>query len=255
MKTSWPIRLVRALFFAFSVFIGMAIAVGLQQEAWTGAVSGAAFMGLLLLLDSIFAHFTLRDFSHATLGLAVGLFCAWLITRIGVFQLAYFQNHADGVMIQNIVDRAKKMAIKDFLDTGQRGLVLVDTDEQLRRAVVHAQRPARSVARGADRQVGPAREQLSQPVHRLARRARHGRGGDQSFCRDAGRDDPGRRDLDRAGDQSRRRGAGRIFHNQVALSGKVPQVCCLFGPSAAGGAWASWSGGWRGWRISTGWRG
>src|SRR6185312_11933152 len=31
-----------------------------------------------------------------------------------------------------------------------------------------------------------------------------------------------------------RRGAGRIFHNQVALSGKVPQICCLFGPSAAG---------------------
>jgi acetyl-CoA carboxylase carboxyltransferase component len=34
-----------------------------------------------------------------------------------------------------------------------------------------------------------------------------------------------------------RRGAGRIFHNQVKLSGRVPQVCCLFGPSAAGGAY------------------
>jgi acetyl-CoA carboxylase carboxyltransferase component len=34
-----------------------------------------------------------------------------------------------------------------------------------------------------------------------------------------------------------RRGAGRIFHNQVALSGKVAQICCLFGPSAAGGAY------------------
>jgi acetyl-CoA carboxylase carboxyltransferase component len=34
-----------------------------------------------------------------------------------------------------------------------------------------------------------------------------------------------------------RRGAGRIFRNQVALSGKVPQICCLFGPSAAGGAY------------------
>jgi acetyl-CoA carboxylase carboxyltransferase component len=34
-----------------------------------------------------------------------------------------------------------------------------------------------------------------------------------------------------------RRGAGRIFHNQVRLSGRVPQVCCLFGPSAAGGAY------------------
>ena len=34
-----------------------------------------------------------------------------------------------------------------------------------------------------------------------------------------------------------RRGAGHIFKNQVALSGKVPQICCLFGPSAAGGAY------------------
>ncbi|MGO8907479.1 MAG: acyl-CoA carboxylase subunit beta [Solirubrobacteraceae bacterium] len=34
-----------------------------------------------------------------------------------------------------------------------------------------------------------------------------------------------------------RRGAGRIFFNQVRLSGSVPQVCVLFGPSAAGGAY------------------
>ncbi len=34
-----------------------------------------------------------------------------------------------------------------------------------------------------------------------------------------------------------RRGAGRIFYNQVKLSGQVPQICLLFGPSAAGGAY------------------
>jgi methylmalonyl-CoA decarboxylase subunit alpha len=34
-----------------------------------------------------------------------------------------------------------------------------------------------------------------------------------------------------------RRHAGRIFHNQVRLSGAIPQVCLLFGPSAAGGAY------------------
>jgi methylmalonyl-CoA decarboxylase subunit alpha len=34
-----------------------------------------------------------------------------------------------------------------------------------------------------------------------------------------------------------RRGAGRIFYNEVRLSGRVPQVCVLFGPSAAGGAY------------------
>jgi len=34
-----------------------------------------------------------------------------------------------------------------------------------------------------------------------------------------------------------RRHAGRIFFNEVKLSGLVPQVCVLFGPSAAGGAY------------------
>lgn len=34
-----------------------------------------------------------------------------------------------------------------------------------------------------------------------------------------------------------RRGAGKIFYNQVKLSGMVPQICVLFGPSAAGGAY------------------
>src|SRR5207245_2048674 len=34
-----------------------------------------------------------------------------------------------------------------------------------------------------------------------------------------------------------RRHAGRIFFNEVRLSGVVPQICMLFGPSAAGGAY------------------
>src|SRR5690606_12544951 len=31
--------------------------------------------------------------------------------------------------------------------------------------------------------------------------------------------------------------AGKIFYSQVRLSGQVPQLCLLFGPSAAGGAY------------------
>jgi len=34
-----------------------------------------------------------------------------------------------------------------------------------------------------------------------------------------------------------RRHAGRIFHHQVQLSWSIPQICLLFGPSAAGGAY------------------
>lgn len=34
-----------------------------------------------------------------------------------------------------------------------------------------------------------------------------------------------------------RRGAGRIFRNEANFSGQFPQICILFGPSAAGGAY------------------
>src|ERR1019366_3787420 len=50
-------------------------------------------------------------------------------------------------------------------------------------------------------------------------------------------DSAGGRLSDQMGFFPGRRGASKIFHLQVALSGRVPQICCLFGPSAAGGAY------------------
>ena len=37
-------------------------------------------------------------------------------------EVLYFKDFNSGAMIENIVDRAKKMAIKDFLELGQKGL-------------------------------------------------------------------------------------------------------------------------------------
>jgi acetyl-CoA carboxylase carboxyltransferase component len=50
-------------------------------------------------------------------------------------------------------------------------------------------------------------------------------------------DSAGGRLSDQMGFFPNRRGASHLFHLQIALSGRVPQVCCLFGPSAAGGAY------------------
>jgi uncharacterized protein YacL len=103
-SSPWSIRVVRSVFFALSVFTGMAVALGLQYPAWTGALIGAGFMGVLLLLDRLFVRFTMREFSHATFGLLIGLFCAWLVTRVGIFQLAWFQSIDDGSSWVNIVE-------------------------------------------------------------------------------------------------------------------------------------------------------
>jgi proteasome-associated ATPase len=37
-------------------------------------------------------------------------------------EILYFRDFNSGAMIENIVARAKKLAIKDFLDSGQRGI-------------------------------------------------------------------------------------------------------------------------------------
>jgi len=50
-------------------------------------------------------------------------------------------------------------------------------------------------------------------------------------------DSAGGRLTDQMGFFPGRRGASKIFQLQVALSGRVPQICCLHGPSAAGGAY------------------
>ncbi|WP_433502834.1 acyl-CoA carboxylase subunit beta [Pseudonocardia halophobica] len=50
-------------------------------------------------------------------------------------------------------------------------------------------------------------------------------------------DSAGGRLTDQMGFFPGRRGASAIFHLQIKLSGRVPQICCLHGPSAAGGAY------------------
>jgi acetyl-CoA carboxylase carboxyltransferase component len=50
-------------------------------------------------------------------------------------------------------------------------------------------------------------------------------------------DSAGGRLTDQVGFYHGRRAAGRIFHLQVRLSGRVPQICVLFGPVSAGGAY------------------
>jgi proteasome-associated ATPase len=57
-------------------------------------------------------------------------------------EILYFKDFNSGAMIQNIVDRAKKMAIKDFLDTGQRGLRSQHLLAVVRRRVPRERGPA-----------------------------------------------------------------------------------------------------------------
>lgn len=71
---------------------GIAIALSTRGTFMEIPVSSGVIGGLLVGLGFIFLEvlmrgFTLRGFSTATFGLGVGLFCAWLLTRVEISQL------------------------------------------------------------------------------------------------------------------------------------------------------------------------
>ncbi len=57
-------------------------------------------------------------------------------------EVLYFKDFNSGAMIENIVARAKKMAIKAFLDTGQKGMRVSSPAGRLRRRVQRERGPA-----------------------------------------------------------------------------------------------------------------
>lgn len=71
---------------------GVAIALStrgtfLEIPVSSGIIGGLIVGCLFILLESLMRGFTLRGFSTATFGLGVGLFCAWLLSRVEISQL------------------------------------------------------------------------------------------------------------------------------------------------------------------------
>lgn len=90
---------------------GVAIALstkGLMDiSIGTGLLGGLGVAGFFIWVESLMKGFTLRGFSTASFGLGVGLFCAWLLTR---------------VEITNLLELAFRDKLQD--DTGSAGIQL-----------------------------------------------------------------------------------------------------------------------------------
>lgn len=77
------LNVVRMFFLLLAGFIGAFVAMGeAVQMWWFGAIAGLGFASIIIVLDIMLRHLTLRTFSHGTFGLLIGLLCAWLVTRI-----------------------------------------------------------------------------------------------------------------------------------------------------------------------------
>lgn len=90
--TPYMMHVARLGFVLLCMTMGGSISAGYEQPWWEGSMGGAFFAGFWVLIEFSLRELTLRKFSHATVGLLVGLLGAWLITRIGFFRTKGFES-------------------------------------------------------------------------------------------------------------------------------------------------------------------
>lgn len=86
------IHIARLVYLLICQSAGVAIALStkgtlIEMSLATGLLIGLAIGIVFIGIERLMEGFTLRGFSTATFGLGVGLFCAWLLTRVEVSNL------------------------------------------------------------------------------------------------------------------------------------------------------------------------
>lgn len=90
MNTAALLNVIRMFFLLLSGFIGASVAMGIDPEIWWfGSICGLGFSSVMIVLDIGLRYFSIRTFSYGTIGLLIGLLCAWLVTRIGFFEAGW----------------------------------------------------------------------------------------------------------------------------------------------------------------------
>jgi len=85
-NTSTSLQVARLIYIIISVAAGMSIAylISGSEKVWLGSAIGIFIAGFFILIESLSKTYTIRGFSTGTFGLMVGLFCAWLLTRLDI---------------------------------------------------------------------------------------------------------------------------------------------------------------------------
>jgi uncharacterized protein YacL len=92
MASPSSINIARLTYLLVCEAAGVAIALSTKDTMFevplsTGILGGIGVATLFIWIESLMKGFTLRGFSTATFGLAVGLLCAWLLTRVEISNL------------------------------------------------------------------------------------------------------------------------------------------------------------------------
>ncbi len=86
------VNIARLVYLIVCQAAGIAIALStkgtpIEISVTTGLIIGLAIGFAFIGIEKLMEGFTLRGFSTATFGLGVGLFCAWLLTRVEISNL------------------------------------------------------------------------------------------------------------------------------------------------------------------------
>jgi len=104
IRSPLSVNVARTIFVCLSTLLGIAISFGFEAAAWKGVLLGGAFGLAVVGLDTLLKNFSIRGFSAATFGLLIGCFCAWLVTRMGFFELPWFQALEDAGTLRNLFE-------------------------------------------------------------------------------------------------------------------------------------------------------
>ena len=82
------VNVARLTYLVLCELAGLAIALSNPNiPLWAGLFGGLVVGGLLIVVERLVKDSTLRGFSTATFGIAVGLICAFLLNRVGISDL------------------------------------------------------------------------------------------------------------------------------------------------------------------------
>jgi len=93
MHTPASVNIARLIYLLICEAAGLVLALSTagneawEIPAWAGLLGGLVVAGFFILVETLIRGFTLRGFSTATFGLLVGLFCAFLLTRVGLSEV------------------------------------------------------------------------------------------------------------------------------------------------------------------------
>ncbi|MEZ5300408.1 MAG: hypothetical protein R3F11_07045 [Verrucomicrobiales bacterium] len=106
MNSPFVINAARAAFVLIACLLGIGISLGFGGQAWVGAASGVGLGLFVVCLDALLKNFTFREFSNGTFGLLIGLFSAWLVTRIDLLEIPWLRSLDNQTEIKGVFELA-----------------------------------------------------------------------------------------------------------------------------------------------------